>query len=82
MSLPDSVRVAAATGVIAEFVVDPAGRVEPSTINVVASPHPALSDAVRAALAGAAFTAATRGGAAVRQLVQLSVRFDAGGAAR
>ena len=76
VALPDSVRVQGVLAVIAEFVVDAVGRVEPATINVVASPHPALADAVRAALPGAVFAPARRAGLAVRQLVQLSVRFD------
>ncbi|CAA9293440.1 MAG: hypothetical protein AVDCRST_MAG11-295, partial [uncultured Gemmatimonadaceae bacterium] len=82
VGLPDTVRVQGALAVIAEFVVDAAGRVEPATINVVASPHPALADAVRAALPGATFTPARRGGVTVRQLVQLSVRFDDVGGGR
>jgi hypothetical protein len=77
VALPDSVNIQGSLGVIAEFVVDAAGRVEAPTINVVASPHPALSDAVRAALPGATFTPAVRAGVNVRQHVQLSVRFGA-----
>ena len=79
VTLPDSVRVQGALGVIAEFVVDAAGQVDPATINIVASPHPALSETVRLALPGARFTPAIRAGIPVRQLVQLAVRF--GGAA-
>ena len=78
VSLPDSVRVQGALGVIAEFVVDGGGRVEPATINIVASPHPALSEAVRNALPGATFTPAKRAGMPVRQLVQLALEFGSG----
>lgn len=81
VALPDSVRVQGALGVIAEFVVDGAGQVEPATINIVASPHPALSETVRLALPGARFTPAIRAGIPVRQLVQLAVRFGGTGSA-
>jgi hypothetical protein len=79
--LPAAVGAASAAagtvaGVIAEFVVDPTGAVEPLTVNIVASPDVAFADAVRAALPGTRFTPAARGGRPVRQLVQLSVRFD------
>lgn len=75
--LPDAMNAwAAPAGVIAEFVVDTAGHVEAGTINVVASPGPEFSEAVRAALPGAGFSPAQRQGRPVRQLVQLSVRFD------
>jgi hypothetical protein len=82
VTLPDSVRIQGSLGVIAEFVVDAKGEIEPTTINVVASPHPALSEAVRAALPGTTFKPAVRGGLPVRQLVQLSVRFDQKNASR
>jgi hypothetical protein len=84
VGVSDSVRAATKTPVvvIAEFVVDTTGRVEPATINLVVSPGPAYSDAVRRALPGAEFTPAVRGGRTVRQLVQLTVRFDPPPAAR
>jgi hypothetical protein len=74
--LADSAQVAGTLSVIAEFVVDAEGRVEPATVNLVASPHPTLSEAVRAALPGARFTPAVLAGRPVRQLVQVAVRFD------
>lgn len=75
--LPDSVTVDSSTAaVIAEFVVDTAGAVEPATINIVASPGAVFANVVRTALPGKEFTPARRGGRPVRQLVQLSVRFD------
>jgi hypothetical protein len=84
VGVSDSVRAATRTPVvvIAEFVVDTTGRVEPATINLVVSPGTAYSDAVRRALPGAEFTPAVRGGRTVRQLVQLTVRFDPPPAAR
>ena len=61
--------------VIAEFVVDAEGHVEPSTVGVVSSTHPLFTAAVDSALAGAVFRPATRGGRPVRQVVQLPVYF-------
>ena len=62
--------------VVAEFVVDAAGRVEPLTINVAAASGPGFADAVRFALPGARFTPALRAGRPVRQFAQLSVVLD------
>jgi hypothetical protein len=61
--------------VVAEFVVDVEGHVEPTTFGVVTSTHPLFSAAVDSALAGAVFHPATRAGRRVRQLVQLPVYF-------
>jgi TonB family protein len=62
--------------VIAEFVVNADGRVEESTIGMIASSHAPFADAVRRALPPARFTPATRGGRAVRQVVQQTFTFD------
>jgi len=62
--------------VIAEFVVDTAGRVEPNTVGVVSSTHRPFAEAVEGALPDAVFTPAVRGGRRVRQLVQLPVHFS------
>lgn len=59
----------------AEYVVDIAGRVDTTTIRVMRSDHPRFTESVRAALAEARFRPATRGGKAVRQLVQQRFRF-------
>ena len=56
--------------VLAEFVVDPAGKIEYETLGIVSSTHPLFSDAVRRALESARYTPAMKGGHAVRQLVQ------------
>jgi TonB family protein len=56
--------------VLAEFVVDAAGKVEYESLGIVSSTHPLFSDAVRRALENARFTPAMRRGVAVRQLVQ------------
>lgn len=65
--------------VIAEFVVDTDGRVEPATVGVVSSTHPLFTAAVNAALASAVFHPAMRAGRAVRQVVQLPVYFSMSG---
>lgn len=73
---PAELRRANVTGVVVtEFIVDATGRVEPATLGVVYSPDPLFTEAVNAALAGAKFTPAMRGGHPVRQLVQLPVHF-------
>jgi TonB family protein len=59
----------------AAYVVDIAGRVDTTTIRVMRSDHPRFTESVRAALAEARFRPATRGGSAVRQLVQQRFRF-------
>jgi TonB family protein len=56
--------------VLAEFVVDAAGKVEYESLGIVSSTHPLFSDAVRRALENARYTPAMRRGVAVRQLVQ------------
>lgn len=62
--------------VVAEFVVNPDGRVEPHTIGIVSSTHPLFSQAVRATLQAAAYLPAVKGGRAVFQLVLQSFEFD------
>ena len=61
--------------VVASYVVDTAGRVDTTTINVLGSDHPRFTESVRTALAEARFRPATRGGHSVRQLVQQRFRF-------
>src|SRR5512141_1614931 len=56
--------------VLAEFVVDSAGKVEYASLGIVSSTHPLFSDAVRTALENARYKPAIRRGVAVRQLVQ------------
>lgn len=55
--------------VVAEFVVDSAGRVEEGTFGIVSSTHPLLSDAVRRAVEGSVYIPAQLKGTAVRQVV-------------
>jgi TonB family protein len=73
---PDSLFQAKAPGrVVVEFVVDTAGMVEPSSIEVLASSHPLFTEAVREALSVAHFQAAWSKGRRVRQFVQLPFSF-------
>lgn len=61
--------------VVAEFVVDTAGRVEEGTFGIVSSTNPLLSEAVREAVEGATYTPAQRHMLRVRQLVQQPFSF-------
>jgi TonB family protein len=73
---PDSLFAAGAPGrVVAEFVVDTLGRVEPETFGVVLSTHRMFSESVRRAVIDARFEPASREGKHVRQVVQLPFKF-------
>jgi TonB family protein len=63
--------------VVAEFVVDTAGRMEPGSFGIVSSTNPLFSEAVKNALEFASYTPAVRKGARVRQLVQQPFSFTA-----
>lgn len=74
---PDALRKERVAGrVLAEFVVDEQGRVDPTSVNIVSSTHPLLSAAVRAAVERARFAPAYAKGRVVRQVVQLPVVFE------
>jgi TonB family protein len=62
--------------VIAEFVVDTAGKVEDGTVGIVSSTAPLFTEAVRIALQSASFVPAVRNGHLVRQLVQQPFEFS------
>jgi TonB family protein len=62
--------------VLAEVVVDAAGRTEPATFGVVHSSHPLFARAVQEAVRVTEFRPAVRQGRQVAQLVQIPVRFD------
>jgi protein TonB len=64
--------------VIAEFVVDTAGKVENGTVGIVSSTDPLFTDAVRAALNTASYVPALKSGKTVRQLVQQPFEFTHG----
>lgn len=59
----------------ATYVVDAAGRVDTTSIQVMRSDDPRFTQSVRTALGEARFRPATRGGKAVRQLVAQRFRF-------
>jgi TonB family protein len=61
--------------VVAEFIVDVDGRVEPGTLGIVSSTHPLFADAVRRTVTGANFVPALRDGKPVRQLVHQPFEF-------
>ena len=73
---PDLFSVGVGGLVVAEFVVDTMGRVEPQTFSVVSSPHLLFSHAVYAAVESAGFIPALRAGRPARQIVQMRFRFD------
>ena len=73
---PDALRASGVQGaVVAQFVVDTAGRVEPGSIEVTSSTNPLFAQSVRSALIAARFRPAEVRGAPVRQLVQQSFSF-------
>lgn len=64
--------------VIAEFVVDTLGQVEPGTVGIISATSPLFADAVRVALSTATFVPAQKNGRAVRQVVQQPFEFHVG----
>ena len=74
---PDSLWEAGVSGrVVAEFIVDTNGNIEPGSITIASATHPYFGSAVRSALDGAVFRAARLAGKTVRQLVDLPFRFQ------
>lgn len=68
---PDVLRSAGIDGsVLAQFVVDTLGRVEPASLTVLETAHPLFADAVRRVLPRLRFLPAEAHGRKVRQLVQ------------
>ena len=73
---PQSLRAAHVEGtVLAEFVVDTLGQVEPDQFEIIGSTDPLFSDAVRDAIRSAGYVPAMRGGRRVRQLVRQPFEF-------
>ena len=73
---PAMLRAAAVEGrVIARFVVDTTGRVEPGSFMVLESTHELFTASVRAALPAMRYLPAEAGGRRVRQLVQQTFEF-------
>jgi TonB family protein len=78
---PDDLFDAQVSGaVVVEFIVTDSGTVDPDRISIVSATHPGFVDAVRAALQGAVYSPAVRGGYPVHQYVQREFHFvaDAG----
>jgi TonB family protein len=74
---PDAMRKANREGeVLAAFIVDAQGMVEPSTFKVMKSSGPAFTEAVRVALPAMRFTPARVHGTAVKQLVEQPFTFS------
>lgn len=61
--------------VMAEFVVEASGQVNPETLNVVFASHPLFAESVQEALREAIYMPATRKGYPVRQVVQHEFKF-------
>lgn len=77
LSFPPSLFAAGIHGlVIAEFVVDTAGRVEDGTVGIVSSTASLFTDAVRVALVSATYVPAVKNGHYVRQLVHQPFEFS------
>lgn len=73
---PETLRAAGIEGqVLAQFVVDSAGRVELATFQVLDSQHPLFVAAARSALSRIRYLPAEARGARVAQLVQQSFHF-------
>ena len=73
---PDLLRSAGVEGeVLAQFVVDTSGRVEPGSIRVLRTSHPLFAQAVERVLPLARFVPAEAGSRRVRQLVQQPFAF-------
>lgn len=73
---PDSLRMAGVEGsVMAEWVVDSAGRPDSATFRAIEATHPLFEAAVRKVLPRMRFHAATSRGVAVAQLVRQGFRF-------
>jgi hypothetical protein len=74
---PDTLWRAGVGGrVVAEFIVGADGMIESGSFGIASTTHPYFSAAVRAALEGAIFRAASLAGRTVRQFVQVPFVFD------
>ena len=73
---PPTLRAAAIEGeIIAQYVVDTTGRVEPGSWKVLRASHDGFREAAREAVEAGRFKPARIGGRPVRQLVQQTIRF-------
>ncbi len=79
LQFPPSLFAAGTPGlVIAEFIVDTAGKIEDGTLGIVSSTDPLFTSAVRSALNSASYIPALKAGKPVRQLVQQPFQFTPG----
>lgn len=77
---PELLRQARVAGlVMLQGVVDTSGRMEPGTLHVISSPHPALAASAEASVLAAVFRPGRVAGRAVRVLVQVPVQFTVTG---
>lgn len=78
---PETLRSAGIAGTVTmQFVIDTIGRVEPSSLRVLATSHELFTRAVVTSLRQARFTPGEVAGRRVRTLVERSFRFDLAGA--
>ena len=76
---PEAMRTAHVEGVVeVQGVVDTLGHLEPKTLRVIESPHPALSASAIECLERAVFRPGRVEGRAVRVLVRIPMRFSIG----
>jgi TonB family protein len=68
-----------AGSVIAEFIVEADGKIQPESFEIFSSSHPLFGEAAMQALSRARYTPALKAGVAVRQLVQQPFSFSRGG---
>jgi protein TonB len=72
-------RAGVSGSVVVEFVVDTLGRVEPASVRVLTSSHPAFEESALEAVLASTFRPARAHGAVVRQLVRQKLAFVASG---
>jgi len=74
---PDVLRQAGVTGrVVVQAIIDPTGRAEPASVQVVQSPNPGFDQSAKDYVLGAQFRPARVHGRAVRVLVNLPIDFN------
>jgi protein TonB len=74
---PDELRATNVEGeVLAQFVVDEDGRVNPETLKILKTSHDLFTEAVRKALPTMQFDAAQSNGRNVKQLLQMPFTFN------
>ena len=75
-SMPDELRRANVSGTVQIiFTIDKGGHVEPSSIEVVSTPVPALAGAAKSVVEKMEFVPGKKDGAAVRTRVQLPITY-------